>query len=328
MKVKKTFIFFVIFFSVGEVLIRFDMKFDFLNRNANAIIRVEMAESGLRDKVEEGNFNIESDQLRVLVLGDSYIYGSLIDPEKKFSKQLQNNLDNSELNNKQTIVLDVSRPNNNTSDNFDFLRYYNDLFKPHVVFWAYHYNDILDLKPMNQTASKEEITKVGSTERKTPMWKTIITKIYKTSQLTRFLSSSLQRELKLKGIVLPFGNFYTLTQQSYHEKNKDWTLTKDIFMETIRICQDEDIVLIVYKLPIFNLLSKNELFAKVDGELSDFFEGHDEVYYLYGYNDFSDVQDVHKYRVSKYDGHPNENAHERMANRATQEILKMQNINE
>lgn len=328
MSIKKIFIFSLIFFLVGEFLVRFDQRFDLLGRNAEAIILVEMMETQLRDSVEQGSFPIDTNQLRVLVLGDSYIYGSFIDPEKKFSNELQKELDNNSLNNKKVVVLDVSKPNNNTSDNFDFLKYYNELFKPHVVFWAYHYNDIQDLRPIKETMNQEEITERDkATVRKRVGWKYMVKKIYNISQLIRFLSSSLQRELKMQGIVLPMGDFYALTQQTYHEKNKDWMLTKDIFEETIHLCHQENIELIVYKLPIFNLLSKNELFAKVDRTLSGFFEGHKEIHYLYGYNNFNDVKDTSKYRVSKYDGHPNKNAHSKMASSVAQEILKIQEAN-
>lgn len=321
---KKTAIFFLVFILVGEGLLRFDKEFDFLNKNANAIIRVELAESELRDRVEQGEFDIKSDQLRVLVLGDSYIFGSFIGSEKKFSTQLQKDLNNSELGGKQAVVLDVSRASNNTSDNFDFLKYYNDIFKPHIVFWAYHYNDIQDLRSMEETASEEEITlRDEAAKRKVSVWKAIVKRIYKTSELINFLSSSLQRELKLNGIILPFGDFYALTQQTYHEKNKDWQLTKDIFEEVVKICKDENMELIVYKLPIFNLLDNNALLSKVDATLSDYFKQHEAVHYLYGYDDFKG-EDSYTYRVSKYDGHPNENAHRKMANRTKNEILKIQ----
>jgi len=321
---KKAAIFFIVFILVGEGLLRFDEEFDFLNRNANATIGIEVAESELRDQVENGDFEIQSDQLRVLVLGDSYIYGSFIDPEKKFSKQLQKDLNRSDLGEKQAVVLDVSRASNNTSDNFDFLKYYKDIFKPHIVFWSYHYNDIQDLRSMEETASEEEITaRDEAAKRQLSTWKSIIKRIYKTSELIRFLSSSLQRELKLNGIVLPVGDFYTLTQKTYHEKNKDWQLTKDIFEEVIKICEDDNMKLIVYKLPIFNLLENNALFSKIDATVSNFFKQHEKVHYLYGYDDFKG-QDSYNYRMSKYDGHPNKNGHKIMVDRTKAEILKIQ----
>jgi len=323
MNVRKIFLFCFVFLIVGEAIVRFDMYFDIFNRNAEAIIHVKMAVSELRTRVENGNFKTTPDQFRVLVLGDSYIYGSLIDQEKKFSKQLQKNLESHNLNGKKAIVLDVSRPNNNTSDNFDFLKYYNDLFQPHVVFWAYHFNDIQDLRPMEETIDEQEIKAYDeAAKRKTTTLKSILKGIYKTSQLIRFLSSSLQRELKMQGIVIPTGDFYALTQNTYQTGNANWELTKRIFEETIRMCQTENIELIVYKLPIFNLLNNNKLFAKPDKALTDFFT-EQEVRYLYGYDDFDDLENAEKYRVSKYDGHPNANAHMKMADRAKQEISKI-----
>lgn len=308
------------------MLVRVDKTFDLFDKNAEAVIKIEMAESSLRETVENREFKADSNQLRILVLGDSYIHGSMIDPQQKFSKQLKTRLDKNKPIGKEIVVLDVSKPNNNTSDNFDFLKYYSDLFQPDIVFWAYHFNDVEDLRPVQQMINEAEITEKGkSTERKRTGLKSLVKKIYKMSKLTGYMSASLQRELKLKGIVLPLGDFYKLTKQSYHKENKDWQLNEDILEEAIKISIENNSKIIMYKLPVFNLLENNTLFSQVDTTLATFFEQHDGVHYLYGYDDFKDGTSE-EYRLSKYDGHPNQKAHEVMATRAEEEILKIQGL--
>jgi len=239
MKKLKVIWFILILLTVGELLLRFDKNYDLLGRNEKEVIAVEMEDSEIRKKVEAKTFELDSNQLRILVLGDSYIYGGGIDPQKKFSRTLSTSLEKKQ---EQTYVLDVSKPANNTIDNYNAFKYYYDLFQPQIVFWAYNINDI------------EELEGAKSTEQDT-------------------------------------------------KKDKKTENDTDFFL---------------YKMPEFNLLGNDELFVNIDNSFSRFFESYPDVYYIKGADDF--INAGSDFQISKYDGHPNEKAHERIARRIEKEI--------
>ena len=72
-------IYVVLFFIVGELLVRFNRSFDLLNHSPE-IIEVKMEASPLKVALDESMFEIKNDQLRIMVLGDSYINGGGIYP--------------------------------------------------------------------------------------------------------------------------------------------------------------------------------------------------------------------------------------------------------
>ena len=127
MKVFKFFLCFCLFFLVGELIIRIDLKYDLLN-NKPGIIEVKIEASELKNNVEQGNFIPNSNQTRILIIGDSYIHGGGISSEDKFSKKL------SALLKEDALILDVSRPSNSTLDNYNSFMFYQEKFKPHFVF--------------------------------------------------------------------------------------------------------------------------------------------------------------------------------------------------
>jgi len=216
MKKRDILLFIVLFLLIGEILVRFDKAYDLLD-NAPQIINTKIEENQLVTAVANGDFVAKESQLRIMVIGDSYIHGGGIDPNKKFSKMLlQNFRSNNEISD-STLVLDVSRPSNNTKDNFNSLINYEKVFKPNIVIWAYNFNDILRVQPrieekaLNQKAEvKLEKPQVPKKRKETAL-RTVRREAYEFSQLLQFSSAKLQKELKINGFVLPFGEFYFLT---------------------------------------------------------------------------------------------------------------------
>ena len=155
MKTLRLVLYCCLFFAVGESLIRIDMAFDLLD-NAPKIIDIKIEESSLINKINGGSFVKDSSQIRILVLGDSYIYGGGIDPANKFSKKLSMLLKNNDFSENEILVLDVSRPSNNTLDNYNAFLYYQKRFEPQFVFWAYNFNDVLGPMELNKKVSYQE----------------------------------------------------------------------------------------------------------------------------------------------------------------------------
>ncbi|MCB1052279.1 MAG: hypothetical protein KDC71_16885 [Acidobacteria bacterium] len=301
----------ILFCATGELLVRLDQSWDPLN-HAPQIISIETEESIIKQAIDKDQFQTNERQLRIMILGDSYIYGGGINPWEKFSKQLPNFLKNGTFANRELCILDVSRPSNNTLDNALTLAHYGPRFKPHIVFWAYNYNDILGgLKQDQNNQNSPSVTAPKRTKKKITGLKSITKRIYNASQLLSYLSHSLQNELKLRGITPPFGDFHDLTQKAYQTNSPAWQETQTLLKEATRQCQDIGCRLILYKLPEFNLLESPKLFRKVDEQM-DGFCNQLPLTYRNGLNDF-DRSVGQDFRISKYDGHPNARAHQKLA---------------
>jgi hypothetical protein len=194
MKALNFFLYTCLFFLVGELIIRIDLKYDILN-NSPYKIEVKIEESELRNKIEKGNFIPNPNQIRILVIGDSYINGGGIPIEKRFSKRLSN------LLKEETLILDISRPSNSTLDNYNSFIFYEEKFKPQFVFWAYNFNDILYSIPKVNSSKKTEILPPIRVYKKKIGLKKYVSQLYSFSELTRYVSSNIQKQLKFQGIV-------------------------------------------------------------------------------------------------------------------------------
>ncbi|WP_299045464.1 hypothetical protein [uncultured Polaribacter sp.] len=319
MKVFKFFLCFCLFFLVGELIIRIDLKYDLLN-NKPGIIEVKIEASELKNNVEQGNFIPNSNQTRILIIGDSYIHGGGISSEDKFSKKL------SALLKEDALILDVSRPSNSTLDNYNSFMFYQEKFKPHFVFWAYNFNDILYTLPIITSSKKTEKTKLPPKRinKKKNNLKKYVSQLYSFSELTRYLSSNLQKQLKFKGIVIPLGEFYQLTQKTYLESNEKWRDTKKKLDRVSQICKKNQSQFILYRMPEFNLLNHSSLFTIVDNEILSYINKNDDIVYYNGIKDFEN-EVASKFMLSKYDGHPNELAHLRIAKKIAAHINREKN---
>ncbi|GAB5524828.1 MAG: hypothetical protein Roseis2KO_27000 [Roseivirga sp.] len=327
MKALKIILYAVLFFAIGEALVRIDRRFDLLN-NAPEKITVEIEESDLLKSVQQGRFVKDSSQFRILVIGDSYIHGGGIDPAKKFSKKLAAIL-NTDSPSCDFVVLDVSVPRNNTLDNYNAFEYFDEAFDPHLIFWAYNYNDVLGKLKNDEEAStdQQEVTQPpGQIKRKRTGLNKIIKDVYSLSRLALYLSETAQKELKTLGIVTPGGDFANLTQKVYLPSSENWQETQRIFKEVSAICRSDKKDFVFYKMPEFNLMHKPELFSMPDNALLYFTDSIDNMVYINGSLEFADL-DIDQYKMSKYDGHPNAKAHLFIANRIAEYIKGQSRLN-
>lgn len=320
MKKRNIFISILIFLLVGEILVRIDKKYDIL-KNAPERIHIKMEESELRRYIDQGTFERQPNQIRIIVIGDSFINGGGINSDNKFSKRMVQILQDSFSSEKEIVVLDVSRPNNNTWDNYRTFLHYQIIFEPHFVFWAYNFNDVLGEikldKRSNNTVIRpinDENTRPIQTSKKKSVTRDFINKLYLISELVKQISKTAQNELKIKGIVLPMGEFYYLTKRAYLDNNMNWTTSKSILSDVSNICKEKKIEFILYKMPEFNLLTRLELFSQVDKGINSYIETNQNITYIDGVDDFRNKNNT-KFMISKYDGHPNELAHEIIAER-------------
>ena len=225
MKVLKFLLYTSLFFLIGELIVRIDLKYDLLNNRPNKI-EVKIEKSKLKNKIEQGSFTPNSNQIRILIIGDSYINGGGIPTKNKFSKKLSFLLKNKYLFEKEILILDISRPSNSTLDNYNSFIFYQDKFEPQFVFWAYNFNDILYSLPQVNSSKEIEILPPKRVLKKKIGLKKYVSQLYSFSKLTSYLSWNIQKQLKFRGIVLPLGEFYQLTQKTYLKTNKIWIVLR------------------------------------------------------------------------------------------------------
>ena len=127
----------------------------------------------------------------------------------------------------------------------------------------------------------------------------------------RFTLRSLNNELKVRGIILPKSEF-DIELKSYTEDKKNWEKSKLLLHEMIEDAKKQNIQLVVLKFPEINLLEHQELYAKADNIIKSYFNQFPSVIYINGYDIFKGKSSK-DFRLSKYDGHPNKDAHRKMA---------------
>ncbi len=318
MKILNFFLYTSLFFLIGELIVRIDLKYDLLNNSPNKI-EVKIEKSELSNKIQKGSFRPNSNQIRILIIGDSYINGGGIPTKNKFSKRLSFLLQNTYSLEKEVLILDISRPSNSTLDNYNSFMFYQEKFKPQFVFWAYNFNDILYSIPQVNSSKKTEILPPKRISKKKNGLKKYVSQLYSFSELTRYLSSNIQKQLKFRGIVIPLGEFYQLTQKTYLETNKNWIDTQKKMDSVSQICIQNKSKFILYRMPEFNLLNHPNLFYSMDTEIDNYVNSNKNIIYFNGIKDFEN-EDGDKYMLSKYDGHPNELAHMRIAKKIAKYI--------
>ena len=191
---------------------------------------------------------------------------------------------------------------------------------------TYNFNDILYTLPIITSSKKTEKTKLPPKRinKKKNNLKKYVSQLYSFSELTRYLSSNLQKQLKFKGIVIPLGEFYQLTQKTYLESNEKWRDTKKKLDRVSQICKKNQSQFILYRMPEFNLLNHSSLFTIVDNEILSYINKNDDIVYYNGIKDFEN-EVASKFMLSKYDGHPNELAHLRIAKKIAAHINREKN---
>ncbi len=322
MSVKNFILYFFIFLIVGELMIRFDESFTIFEENRIVKISTDIEITPEYHLLVNDTLFVRREDFRIMVIGDSYIHGGGIDFKDNFSQQLKRLLLSKNLGFKKIWVLDVSKPSSNTLDNNETYFQFVNRFKPNVVILGYNINDIngyLDKK--NDSTSKlgefSESTSAGKSQR-------FIKKVYNviySSHLIELVFYRTHRILNAYGIIIPGSNF-DRTMKVYYENKENWKKSKKLLSQVILDTEKRGIQLIVYMLPETNLLEYPQLFGKSNIIIESFFKSFSGVIYLNGSEALRG--EAHKeYMLSKYDGHPNEKAHRKMAKQVFDTIIKL-----
>ena len=311
MKVK-IFISILLFLLVGELFIRIDKKYQFLSSNHEVKIATTVEVTQEFISVNNNSINFAGKNLRIMVLGDSYIHGGGVKFTDNFSQQLKYILIKNNIYFDSILILDISRPSSNSLDNTEAYFQFVDKFKPHIVILGYNYNDVLgNLEKTKNTDSTQNFAKSKTNSNKS---KSSAQKLYDVlfkSELLRYVLGNSNTELKAHGIIIPnteFGNIMT----AYTKNKPNWQKSKLLLNEMFTDAKNKNIEFLTLKFPEMNLLQYPSLFKSVDDTIKKYFNGINATHYI-NITDIFKGESATTYLLSKYDGHPNELAHTKIA---------------
>jgi lysophospholipase L1-like esterase len=322
---KKAMLYLIIFVAIGEIMIRFDESFTLLSENRIVKIPTDIVITPEFDLVKKGNFPNNPNDLRIMVIGDSYIHGGGIEFDNNFSQQLKKMLLAKKLTFDNIWVLDVSKSSSNNLDNNQTYFQFVDKFNPNIVIIGYNLNDIdgnLE-KPKEGRINIENFNKNNPSGRKAQSTIRKINKIIYQSKFIHFIFKKTHSYLKTFGIIIPNSRF-DFTMKSYYQNKSNWKKSKALLSEIIEDTLEKQIQLIVYKFPEVNLLEYPKLFSKANESIKLYFDNYPSVIYANG-SETLKGEKSDEYILSKYDGHPNEKAHKKMAEDVFNVITKNKN---
>jgi hypothetical protein len=309
-----------IFFAAGEVVVRVDKKFLFFQGSRMVEVSVETRRSAELAAVESGQLVASARDLRVMILGDSKIYGPGVDFHEVFSQRLKALLAaDKSLPYDNVFVLDVSRGGYNTLMNRLTYFEYVDKFRPQLVVLGNNYEDVYGNQDVPEAISKsqlsvhEQTAKVFEERKKgenTPLFQRIRETVYHSS-LLEFIMAGLNLELKLRGVVVPGSVFHHLIYESHREDYPGWIKTKAHLRDMIADCRQRGIALIVYSAPELNMVENYAPYDTLDHKLAAFFESN-AIPYVHGVSPFRG-RETSELALSRYDGHANAQGHQLMA---------------
>lgn len=310
----------IIFLLVGELITRVDGVFKPFDTQAKTVkIKPDIKQTEEYKLINTNTFEIRENDFRMMTLGDSFIHGGGINFEDNTSQQLKLLVKEKQDNCGSSYMLDLSRPGNNTLDNYNtFIQFY-ETFKPHVVILGYTLRDVLGpmdktkVKTLSKAANDDDIQIVEKQTVDKGIYK-IINPLRRNSYLFRYLNNSIQRALKIRGIVVPhLGSFHFATNGAYSDKNNNWIKSKELLKEIGDKCSLDGGIFISYYFPEFNVLEHDHLFKNVNPKINSFFESESNIIYFNGLESDFNNSKSDDYFISRYDAHPNEKAHKIIA---------------
>lgn len=295
-------------------MVRLDEAFKFLEDNKVVKVATDLNITPEYNLLKKNAIDTAGNNFRIMVLGDSYIHGAGIEFKDNFSQQLKAMLKKSNTKFDSIYVLDLSKPSSNSFDNEQAYAQFADAYKPNVVILGYNYNDIDgNLDKQKTKAGIDSFAKADFTSKDNQS-QSFAKKIYDVIYQSRFVHlvlTNFNSELKTYGIVFP-GSEFAVKMNTYPENRQSWIKSKAILKELVAETKAKNTQLIVLKFPEINLIEYPELFTKADVAIKDFFTSFPSVNYVDGAEMFKGEKSK-TYILSKYDGHPNEKAHQKLA---------------
>lgn len=320
--IKKILLVALIFLVSGELLMRLDERFQFLAATRIVKIKTSVEETPEFELAKKNAIDVNGNNFRVMVLGDSYIHGGGINFKDAFSQQLKAMLQKANSKFDNIYVLDISKPSSNTFDNVQAYFEFAERFKPDVVILGYNYNDVegnLD----QQIGSSGNIDSFSKSKVSSNENKSFIKKLYGViynAKVIKYVMHNIHDELKAHGYIIP-NSVFDITLKSYSPNKPAWKKSQALLQQMIDDCKKRNSRFIALKYTEINLLEYPSIFSNTDSSIRSFFTASPSVDYL-NVGDAFTGEKSKDYILSKYDGHPNEKAHIKIARFVFNEIKK------
>ena len=329
---------------MGEFLIKLDIKYNITYFDNHRTIK---SDSKVLEALEFDtlNFKLKKNQNRIMIIGDSYIEGIGINETFRFKNQLNEFLIKNSTFNKEHLILNLSQPGNNFIDKyFSFLEYYN-LYQPDIILWFHTINDLfmdslkveslkekliklenrLHVTNQSQTSTDKNLNNISKSmdlELKPMKYQAMMHKlenIIKKSYLLNYLKENIYNELLLRGISIPYGDFFEITQNLYKDERREFKLYKSIFNNILNQLKNDNVKLVFYYMPEYNLIDQPKYFKNIDTSLFKYFNNKN-IIYIDGKNNLIN-HSFDEVCSTRSDGHPNSFAHKIITNTIGELIL-------
>ena len=301
------------FLLVGESVVRFDRATLFFEGSRAELLRNDYKASPERSLLDQGQFPVRNEDVRIMLLGDSVLYGVGVRPQAVVSTLLKEKLVANRPTPGTVYVLDITCPGNNTYQNWVAFERYFKAFAPQVVILAYHHDDVFGQQtpPGSPGApSAAPSLPVREVERNVDRFMSFRNALF-TSKVLKLVFEKLNLELKLAGIVIPGTEFDHFVNHSYDPDFPGWRDSQGYLVSMAAECRTNRSTLIAYLSPELELLRHYQVLGPVDHLLARFF-AEAKVTCLNGVDPFL-ARPKMDYALSRYDGHPNEAAHQLIA---------------
>jgi len=312
MRIKEIFFLFIVFFLVGELLVRFDEKYKLLESSQIVKMSTDLTVTPEFVLVKNNTINLSGNNLRVMVLGDSFIHGGGIEFKDNFSQQLKLLL---QINNHyydNIYVLDLSKGAANNFDNNQIYFQFANKFKPDIVVLGYSYSaNSGDLYKLSSKIGLDSFSTINFTlNRKKSVPQKIYSVLYNSSVL-HYVLYNFHNYLKSFGLIFPKSEF-NLILNEYIQDSDQWKRSKFLLSQINFDVLEKKIKLIVLKFPEMNLMEYPKMFNEPDHVIQSFYDNFPTINYV-NCVDYFKGKKSSDYILSKYDGHPNERAHHLIA---------------
>ncbi len=325
------------FVGFGEALYRFDRATAIFSSQQKVELENEAAQTDLMVDVLNGTFIPDSSSLRLLIIGDSHFYGHNIDVDSSFAKVLEQELNKVDLPFEQVVVLDGTRPGNNTFTNT--LDYYElaPKFQPQVTLLLYNTNDVYGIMEKKESEQDSSV-KNNLTENADANWRNrrkaksehvshdFWLQVYKDFRLfigksvvINKLVSNVNLELRLRGIVLPKTEFHHMITKSHTDYYYGWKMSKQHLAKMAQDIHNKNDLLVVYIVPQMNMVQAYHVLDTAENRVVSLCDSLD-IPAFRGFTPYADIKNRDLYRISKYDSHPSIAAHKKSARHLADEL--------
>jgi hypothetical protein len=215
-------------------------------------------------------------------------------------------------------LLDLTEPGSNTFYNRRAFDQYLRTFSPQVVILAYNHNDVYGdqgdtLRASSTSSLNPPPARVTTTARRDSFQDIVTTAralLGRSHALTLALVK-LNMELKLAGVIVPGTEFDHLINRSHAPDYGGWIASQKHLLAIAEACRDRHVTFMVYIVPELEMLPRYSVFTRLDAYLMSYFETIG-VRRRNGVEPFLTTRGE-TFALSRYDGHPNEAAHEMIA---------------